>query len=841
MTDKYPNLPGHLTEFKDGGLKLVQEVNPPKTESVLILGTAVDGPVMEPVKVDASTFEVVFGKSADVNGFPNGSTATMAFEEAYAAGCRDIRVMRISGSPARATVKCAESIKVEEKIHEGILGYANGNVADNSKIFLDDVAESIVSVEANGIRLANKEFRFVPQDIIEKMFTDGKQVFEEKDTIKLPTIPGENKIVEIATEDIYAHVSDPEDFRYESELPLVEEVPDTDNYTIVAQKGIDYVVKGAITAAEAYVVGTKEGSFAPLMKPTFGDAILEPVKTSSVTVLDNVTDSSALIKVTYKVAGQEGAGTTKVANSSAYTPTFIAKGEALEIKLVDAEGKNIVPETGMTRIYFNGAEYTEADALVEDATQKIFKVVVAEKEAKIVIQPGKHAKRGAKIETRFSYRAEVVVSPEISIETSFGGDVYNETQYQVEKIGHAGGVVETVLNIVKPVSKRSQTSEAPLSYSSFDYPTLGLLVRAIANDANNGAFVKAYVNDAVADVKTTDLETVPTAMNFTGGDNGVHLSKQELFYKLSGKRDASGYLTETGAYQILENYTVDYVVPVGVHADDVLLGRFDNFAYELALFCAVVSHRNHATIGVIATSSPTEPTLRAVEDHVEKLQQFENIYFMRDAQGEVIRDSENQPLDLGKYINVIAGGDVIMNNQRLGSYATNSAAAFAGFLSQLAVNSAPTNKVLSYARGLRIKYSNAQLDRLTASRYITLKYKNDGATVAVVDSMTASAPGSDYERTATMRAVRELANEIREVADPFLGEPNTPQQRNALSSLIDKRLDQHKEAGTMRDYSFQLVATAYDELVGQATIELTIVPSQELRKITTVISLKPSI
>lgn len=107
--------------------------------------------------------------------------------------------------------------------------------------------------------------------------------------------------------------------------------------------------------------------------------------------------------------------------------------------------------------------------------------------------------------------------------------------------------------------------------------------------------------------------------------------------------------------------------------------------------------------------------------------------------------------------------------------------------------------------------------------------------------MTAAAPGSDYARLSSMRAVRAIANDIRDVADPFLGEPNTVQQRNALSALIDKKLTQHKDAGSIQDYAFNVIATAYDELVGQAKIELTLVPSQELRKITTIISLKPSL
>jgi hypothetical protein len=398
-----------------------------------------------------------------------------------------------------------------------------------------------------------------------------------------------------------------------------------------------------------------------------------------------------------------------------------------------------------------------------------------------------------------------------------------------------------VLKITKPKSKRDQVSEDPLTYSSVDYPTFSLLIRAINADSRNSGIFKAFCPKNIEGTPTTKLNALPTAKNFKGGSNGLNLTNQEKFEALSGKRDAAGGLLEVGAYQLLENYTVDSVVVAATYADDTLVGKYDNFAYELALFCAVASYRNHTTIGFIQTSSPNEVGLRAVEEHVRKLEAYNNFYYMKDSNGEVILDSEGKKLDLGRYICVVAGGDNIFYNTRLGNYACNSAAAVAGYVSTLNAQTAATNKAVTYTQGLKYKYSNAQLERLTANRLICFKYKGNGTTVAFVDAMTCAAPGSDYERLSSMRAVRTIANDVRDVADPFLGQPNTVQQRNALSALIDKRLGQHKEAGTIQDYSFNVVASAYDELVGQAKIELTLVPSQELRRITTVIALKPSV
>lgn len=834
--DKYPHLPGHLTEFKDGGLKLTKEVNPPSTDSLLLLGTSVDGPIMEPVKVDSETYEAVFGKCVDEKGMPNGATLSQAFEEAYAAGCRDIRLMRVSGEVSKYTLEGAATKKVEDKVLEGLLGASAGNTAVNSTFYLQDEAIRVTEVQANGITLTPDQYDMVLSDTVAGKWTNvNKDVIDEDDCTEIHIIQDTTDIVVIASDDIYENDSTKAKVWGESIKGA------TDGHTIVLHSGVDYVKKGESDAEQAYIDNSKTTIVSAKEKD---GRILKPLKRTKITVKDSVTDAGSFVVIKY----EDLYGNIPVENASDISGVYKAEGSDMEFILTDEKSQPVIPVSGMTKLYFDGVEYTELDT-VADSAEKVFKVVEytegETKKAKLIVKSGRHAKRGSKITVRLLYKLTTTYTPIIGLETAFGGRVYDECQVQVDSVVHQGNFVEKIVKIFKPKSKRSQPNEAPLTYSSVDYPTFALLARAINNDNRNLGLIKPIVRKDMEQTPTNVLNAIPTPKNFSGGEDGLYLSKQEMFEKLSGKKDPNGAKIETGAYGLLENYSVDMVVPTGVCADDELVGKFDNFAYELALFCAVSSHRNHATMGMIKTSSPDDASLKSIEAHTKKLESLDNVYFMRDMKGNVILNSEQQPIDLGRYISVIAGGDVIINNTRLGAYANNSAAAYAGFLSALPINSAPTNKVLEYAKGLKIKYSNNQLDRLTDNRYITFKYKKNGEKVAVVDAMTCSRPGSDYARQSSMRSVREVANDIREVADPFLGEPNTVQQRNALSALIDKKLGQHKgtesEPGSIQDYSFQVIATALDELIGQAKIELTIVPAQELRRITTVISLKPTI
>ena len=60
ITNLYPNLPGHLVEFKDGGMQLRETAVTGSSKSLLIIGTAIDGPVNEPVAVDVENVQKLF-------------------------------------------------------------------------------------------------------------------------------------------------------------------------------------------------------------------------------------------------------------------------------------------------------------------------------------------------------------------------------------------------------------------------------------------------------------------------------------------------------------------------------------------------------------------------------------------------------------------------------------------------------------------------------------------------------------------------------------------------------------------------------------------------------------
>lgn len=709
----YDALPGHKVTLKDGNLNLRNDPGASPTESVVFLGTATDGPVNEPIRVTPENAYSIFGKVTFDNGIPNGATLLPAFEEAWQAGNRDIRLMRVTGENAFSSISGASYTKTTEKLASQEF-VAHGNEEVTFTLPHGGIVTGTLVVRANGQQL------------------------------------------------------DPS--KYTADLGVKEDI----------QAGL-------------------------------------PADPGSILILTDSVDMEAEITVSYTYEVTEADGTTSTYdvvenNTDGLGAPMIAYGYSKDYSL------NFIPKAGL-KLYANGREVVDPSAFTVNAAAKTVTVNTTEL---INLKDG--------LEVSYKHDETNVIEPTIKLESVFGGTLYNRTAVKVDKSSE--GIV--TVTISKPKSKKAIMSEPAMTFRSVDFPNYQLMVNAINTHPMNNV-VRAEVDKEFAGQLTEGLVVKPETL-FSGGADEIQLDADEMYVRLGGEKDADGFVVKPGAYQYLENYKVDFVVPLGVHSDDELTGKYDNFAYQLALACAIMSHYNSVTNGVISTSTPNTTTLMDIENHVKKLESQPNEFYMRDRFGEIITDGEGEMFDVGQFIQIVAGPDLLVGNTRLGGVASNSGATYTGFVSQLAVQSAPTNKTMPTAAGLRFEYSAPQLNRLTKARYVTYKIKPDN-TVGIVDAMTAAHTGSDYTRVSTARIVKETLNQVREVADPYIGETNDIETRNALAAALDKRLNKMVEARALLGFSFQIVATEEMELIGEASIELSLRAPNELRSLTTVTSL----
>lgn len=202
--------------------------------------------------------------------------------------------------------------------------------------------------------------------------------------------------------------------------------------------------------------------------------------------------------------------------------------------------------------------------------------------------------------------------------------------------------------------------------------------------------------------------------------------------------------------------------------------------------------------------------------------------------GTQLKDANAHLIDIGKHLSVVAAYPVLSNPAKLTSYSASGAATYAGFYANLPPASAPTNKVLRSVR-LPFRLNSAKLDLLAGQRYVMFHAKTKG--IVVSDAPTAARPDSDYQRLSTMRIVKDCVDAVRGVAEPFLGEGMSGALLAALDGAIDRKLGQKVKEGSLVRYEHQLTATPAQRVAGQASLQLKLIPSFELRQLTVTVAL----
>lgn len=794
VTNLYSNLPGHLVEFKDGGLQLtVDQSDVTNSKSLLILGTAFDGPVNEPVKIDATTVSQLFGSEVNENGYANGATLTKYAKQAFKNGFQDVRCMRVTGSQAYVDIsKTSEIIEHIEYATAG--GEIEGCTAfvhtlGHKPIVGDVIVKTLAGDAVSGVT-RNKEEGTL--SFIQNAISKNSTVEVTYDYKAISPIHNEN-----------AAAGDGSDFK-----PI--QLGSTDPIFVTDKNSSgQYIVDTAGTIPTTDGVVVKFGG--TTLNPATDYTVDETAHT--VTILAgnsaNVTESDNvdIEYYTYVLTHIDSA-------------TVTAPGDTDQVITLDHEPKDGVIELLVNGVAVDASQYTVSGA---DVTLTAGNFNVKDR-----------------FTIGYNYVVEEEITEGITLRSIYGGSIYKEASIKIEPFTTDEGVAGCNFIFTKPASKLYSTADKPFVISSIDCPTVGMLKLALENYALNNVFEIITDNE---DMTTANFPAFESKL-VNGGDDGVVVTNNQLYEALSGKRNAEGYLIEQGAYQILENYHVDYIYPAGVYADSQqTVNKNSSFHHELALLCAVLTYRTKMTHGFIDVKPNSNTTLVGIQKYVDKLLTYDNDHYMKDSDGNEIVDTEGNKMDIGWYTSIVVGPEPVMVSDTLGTWYGSPAIAYAALNASLKPESAPTNKALPGVKGMKYKFSNKQMNELVGNRMVVFKLKGEGTTTAssipyVVDGCTAGNANCDYRRIATVKVVTDVVDQIREVSDPFLGEPNTVEQRNALSALISKRLTYLLNQGEIQYYAFEINATVQQVLLGECTISLTLVVPQELRKITTVVALR---
>jgi hypothetical protein len=162
------------------------------------------------------------------------------------------------------------------------------------------------------------------------------------------------------------------------------------------------------------------------------------------------------------------------------------------------------------------------------------------------------------------------------------------------------------------------------------------------------------------------------------------------------------------------------------------------------------------------------------------------------------------------------GADVVLN----GRY---TAAALAGLISSLAVQTSPTNKVLSGVTKLEQKFSYGETKDLLTGGVAALE---DRRGIRVVRGLTTQASENGPFSQITTRRIADFAKAgIRQVSNPFIGRLNNQRVRAALQGAIDGFLTTMVQDESLTRYSVEVTATRQDEIAGRAVVNVAMQPT----------------
>jgi hypothetical protein len=189
-------------------------------------------------------------------------------------------------------------------------------------------------------------------------------------------------------------------------------------------------------------------------------------------------------------------------------------------------------------------------------------------------------------------------------------------------------------------------------------------------------------------------------------------------------------------------------------------------------------------------------------------------------------DSNGYKVDMGAYL--CPQGDYALLSNGYGTYVGNISGIIAGLVSTLDQQKAVTNKPVAGAQQL-YRASLNQLDALTFADVNMLRYKGVGALPVALIDKTAATSASDYTLALRQRIKFLVIQTLLTEANNYIGNgTNDGLSLVALKTSLDADCLNLQKRGYLSSYNFTITSTPAQQKIGQASIQISFVPANEL-------------
>lgn len=183
--------------------------------------------------------------------------------------------------------------------------------------------------------------------------------------------------------------------------------------------------------------------------------------------------------------------------------------------------------------------------------------------------------------------------------------------------------------------------------------------------------------------------------------------------------------------------------------------------------------------------------------------------------------------DNGAFVSVVAT-ELAPTGYDAATYGyANGAATYAGFVSSLSEEVAPTAQPLFNVAGLRYTVTRPQQTALIDKGVVPVATDFSRRAV-VVDGLTFAKATSDYTRLTTLRVVFGTVQLVRRACRSFIGKPATLHHRSSMETAIFNRLRALQIGGVLLNSDFTV---EYRPSENKAIVNLVLQPAFEMRNI----------
>lgn len=247
---------------------------------------------------------------------------------------------------------------------------------------------------------------------------------------------------------------------------------------------------------------------------------------------------------------------------------------------------------------------------------------------------------------------------------------------------------------------------------------------------------------------------------------------------------------------------------------DFVGGASPNYAESL-------EQLENETINIVVLAGQDTSALSTLEAHLKQTggNKHERIGLIGTATGaDGVPEGTDVP-DNGRLILTTPGLSSTATGQPENLAGSYLAAAVAGLISSLPVQTSPTNKTL-VLDGLTTEFNSANLEKIIQSRMLAVEKRNGFRIVKGITTSTGA-----WKQITTRRIVDYAIYGVRSSCDPYIGKLNNVRVRGAMQATIEGFFTRMVDNEALVSYQLQVSATRAQEIAGEARVTMTLMPT----------------